>query len=311
MWDFDCGIIGGGPGGLVSALYLRRFERSVVLVNAGKPRAAWIPKTHNLLGFDRGISGPVLLKRLRRQVNSAGGARGTAPRGEMAWLRAVATVERFRDGFVILTEGGRRLKVRKVILATGIEDFQPALKNLRELRYSGLLRYCSICDGHEFKNEPVAVLARDESGVDRALFIRHWTDDLTLLVPRELKLSQTKLREIAQSQVKLKRSDGLNMEILHRPRRLLITTADHRPFEVSGAYIELGMRPHDRAYRHLDGLNKTKDGFPIADAEQRLSIPGLFAVGDCVSEVGQIAVAAGQAAVAATTLHNDLLEEGL
>ncbi|MBC7692591.1 MAG: FAD-binding protein [Methylotenera sp.] len=56
-WDFDCAVIGGGPGGLVSALSLKRFRRKVILLNSGKPRAAWIPKAHNLMGFPGGISG--------------------------------------------------------------------------------------------------------------------------------------------------------------------------------------------------------------------------------------------------------------
>src|SRR5215213_9834998 len=70
--DFECVIIGGGPGGLVSALYLKRFQRSVALVQAGKSRAAWIPRTHNLIGYDRGISGSLLLARLRRQLSKLG-----------------------------------------------------------------------------------------------------------------------------------------------------------------------------------------------------------------------------------------------
>ncbi|MBI3542811.1 MAG: NAD(P)/FAD-dependent oxidoreductase, partial [Deltaproteobacteria bacterium] len=48
-------------------------------------------------------------------------------------------------------------------------------------------------------------------------------------------------------------------------------------------------------------------GFLVTTTEQRTSVGGLFAVGDCVNLLGQISVAAGQAAVAATTIHNDLL----
>jgi thioredoxin reductase (NADPH) len=70
-WDFDCIVIGGGPGGLVSSLYLGRFRRSVLLINTGRPRAAWIPRTHNLMGFPSGITGSQLLNKLNRQVSSS------------------------------------------------------------------------------------------------------------------------------------------------------------------------------------------------------------------------------------------------
>ncbi len=64
----DCAIIGAGPAGLLSALYLRRYRREIIVFNAGKPRASWIPKIHNLLGLDHSISGRVALKRLHHQL---------------------------------------------------------------------------------------------------------------------------------------------------------------------------------------------------------------------------------------------------
>ena len=51
----DCLIVGGGPAGLTAAIYLARFHMDILVVDAGKSRAAWIPCTRNHAGFPEGI----------------------------------------------------------------------------------------------------------------------------------------------------------------------------------------------------------------------------------------------------------------
>src|SRR4051812_42210778 len=64
----DCAVIGAGPAGLTAAIYLKRFLRSVCVFGSGRSRAEWISKTKNLIGYDKGISGPELLSRLKNQT---------------------------------------------------------------------------------------------------------------------------------------------------------------------------------------------------------------------------------------------------
>jgi thioredoxin reductase (NADPH) len=67
----DCLIVGGGPAGLTAAVYLARFRRRFVVIDAGESRAALIPESHNYPGF-RGIAGSAILDRLRSQAESYG-----------------------------------------------------------------------------------------------------------------------------------------------------------------------------------------------------------------------------------------------
>ena len=64
----DCLIVGGGPAGLTAAIYLARFHLDIMVVDAGKSRASWIPCTRNVSGFPDGIEGTELLERMRQQV---------------------------------------------------------------------------------------------------------------------------------------------------------------------------------------------------------------------------------------------------
>src|SRR5215217_7456151 len=66
--SLDCLIVGGGPGGLTAAIYLARFRRRFLLVDAGQSRASRIPRSHNHPAFPDGVGGIELLERMRVQL---------------------------------------------------------------------------------------------------------------------------------------------------------------------------------------------------------------------------------------------------
>jgi thioredoxin reductase (NADPH) len=173
----DCLIVGGGPSGLTAALYLKRFQRSILVVDGGESRAAWIPESHNIPFFSHGISGKEILDRERGHAGrygvSAESARVTEIRKEGGGF--VATIEA-PDG------GTRRVSARRVVLATGALDVEPDLPDVSDAVRRGLVRYCPICDGYEAIGKRVAVIAKGSRGVGEAMFIRRtYCDDVTLL----------------------------------------------------------------------------------------------------------------------------------
>src|SRR4051794_16279779 len=93
----DCLVIGGGPAGLTAAIYLGRYRRRVLVVDAGRSRAALIPESHNYPGF-AGIAGPELLGRLREQALAYG---AVIKSGEVTSMRAAAG-----DAFVAALDDG-------------------------------------------------------------------------------------------------------------------------------------------------------------------------------------------------------------
>lgn len=294
VFDFECAVIGGGPAGLVSSLYLGRFRRSVILFNGGTPRASWIPRTHNLLGYRGGISGAELLRRLRAQCDDVGVERVAD---------SVRIEEEGKSGFVVEGEKGS-VRVRRVIIATGVEDVQPVVDGVADLRKRGLLRYCPICDAYEYSGKRIAVLAQDDHGLKTSLFLVRFAKQVECLLSAECRVSGALLRACATAGVRVHRARLTAME--PRPGGGIWLAFDHgRGVRAEIAYVALGAVVHDLAFRHL-GLERAEDGRLRAGARQALGVPGLFAVGDCVDSLAQISVAAGQAAVAATAIHNGL-----
>jgi thioredoxin reductase (NADPH) len=107
----DCLIIGGGPAGLLAAIYLGRYRRNIQIIDAGESRAAKSPQSLNYPGFF-GISGRDLLGRLRVQAQEY---------GVQLTSGLVTSLHREGGDFVAFCSK-QRVRARFVLLATGLVD---------------------------------------------------------------------------------------------------------------------------------------------------------------------------------------------
>jgi thioredoxin reductase (NADPH) len=293
----DCLVVGAGPAGLTAAIYLARFRRDIAVLDAGNSRASYIPKTRNYPGFPEGISGDELLARLRQQAERYG-ARVTK-----------ALVERLdREGGLFVADvGGERVAARKVVLATGTVDKEPEMANLREAIDAGAIRLCPICDGHEVIDRRVAIYGPAKRAASHAIFMRTFTDDVTLLVPRGDEPADAPLRsKLERAGVRLVESPVCEV-FLADDRQAGVRLADDSQHRFGTLYPALGNRNRSELAVQL-GARCAGEGDIEVDARQMTSVPGLYAAGDVVCALNQLSVAVGHAAIAATAIHNALAE---
>lgn len=285
----DCAIIGGGPGGLTAAIYLARFRRSAVLFDAGGSRARWIPESHNCPGFPSGVSGRDYLARLTVQARSC---HARIESSEVASIR--------REGDLFVLGGADETVVRKVILATGCEDVMPSLDGLEDAVACGALRLCPICDGYEAIDQDIAVHGPLAETVDHAMFIRTFS--------RQVVVVPTDDGDGADARARL-RDAGVSVTAIGRElsfdgaRCSFLLDGQRRAFDI--VYPMLGARQNSRLATAL-GATTDDEGALRVDHNQMTSVPGVYAIGDVVSALNQIAVATGHAAIAATHVHNAL-----
>jgi thioredoxin reductase (NADPH) len=294
MSDPDVLIIGAGPAGLTAATYLARFRRRVLVADGGAPRACWIPVSHNLPGFPRGITGEAIIGRMTEQAQEY---------DAVIEPGRVERLERDGDGFKARLNG-RAVRARAVLLATGVVDHHPDLPGVERAIERALVRICPICDGYEAIDKAVAIIGQDDRGVREAAFLRTYSSRVTLIHvgPHE---ALTETDELDRMGVELIRAPIDNVQLEGDRVTALSWGGTFRVFDL--VYSALGTSPNVDLVRSLRA-RVGDDGCLVVDAHQATSVPGLYAAGDVVRGLNQIAVAGAEAAIAATAIHNALRE---
>jgi thioredoxin reductase (NADPH) len=287
----DAIVVGAGPAGLTAAIYLGRFRRRFVVIEDGHSRARWIPTSHNIPGFTAGIGGQEFLSSLKAQALKYG---ARILRGHVSTLT-------MNDGVFAVQTAEGPLFARYVLLATGVRDHLPAIEGASEAVMRSVLRICPICDAFEATDKRIAVIGDGELGEREAQFLKHYSDQVTLLHIGSANFTST-----------IKASDSSDLERLSiqlsdlciREDRVTVTSGQaERTFDV--VYLALGCSPlHDLA-RSLRARCDEHGALQV-NAHQETTIPGLYAAGDVVRGLNQVIIAAAESAIAATDIHNKL-----
>ncbi|MDQ2819613.1 MAG: NAD(P)/FAD-dependent oxidoreductase [Pseudomonadota bacterium] len=297
----DTLIIGAGPGGLTAGIYLRRFMRNIAIVDKGRSRARLIPVSHNYPGFPEGVPGYTLLDNLQDQLQRYG---GEVLGGEIVDLR-------IEDGTFVATfhadeeAAPTQLRALTVLLASGVADAGLPIDNWREAVASGAVRLCPVCDGYDVVDKHIGVVTSPTNPVGHALFMRTFSARVTLFDrgPDCMLSGQDKTRLDAAG-VRYVQSPVLGVSLTEAMTPVL-NTADGAHHHCDVLYPMLGETARSELAATL-GAETADCNELVVDPHQRTTVPGLYAIGDVVRGLNQLAVAAGQAAIAATDIHNTL-----
>jgi thioredoxin reductase (NADPH) len=161
-----------------------------------------------------------------------------------------------------------------------------------------------ICDAYEVIDKKVAVIGHTKHAVKESLFLRTYTKHVTLLTlgsPLEIEqedyfqLQQANIRIITEPVTKvIIKNNTISALCLHKA-----------PEQFDSIYSALSFYARSELAKQLGAELKDCDCI-ATDGYQHTTIPGLYAIGDVASGLSQIATAYGQAAIAATHIHNSL-----
>ena len=295
--QYDAIIVGGGPAGLSAALVLGRCRRRVLVCDAGHPRNEPSEGVHGY--FTRDCMHPAELLRIGREQ--------LHPYGVEFRAGVVTEVEPEPGGFRICLEDGTELHSRKVLLATGVRDRLPEIDGLREM-FGKSVHHCPYCDGWEWRDQPIAVYARRQTGFGMSLALRTtWTEDVALLTDGPSRLSREQRGELRrfnitireQRVVRLEGDDGML-------RRIVFEKGE--PLERRALFLNTGFEQQSPIAKTL-GCVFTPKGVLQANRKEQTNVQGIYVAGDASRDVQMVIVAAAEGVKAAKAINEDLQRE--
>ena len=197
------------------------------------------------------------------------------------------------------------LRAHTVLLATGVADAGMPVERWDEAVRSGAVRLCPVCDGWDVIDKRIGVVTSEVNPVGHALFMRTFSADVLLFERGPVSaINDEDRQKLAAAGVTLVESPlaGVTMSEDMKP---ILHTRDGEDYRCDVFYPMLGENARSDLASSL-GAETVECRKLLVDDHCRTSVPGLFAVGDVTRGLNQIAVATGQAALAATTIHNML-----
>lgn len=299
---WDCIVVGGGAAGLSGAMVLGRARRRTLVVDAGRQSNLPAHGVGGLLGHDG---------RPPSELYAAGRKELTAyPSVELRKGEVVGG--EIVDGlFRLEMAGGSTEVAKRVLLATGMDYHYAHVPGIEPL-WGRSVFHCPFCHGWEVRDLTLGVLDAGPMAAHRALLLRAWSDDVTLLTggPAEIEAADRESLKAA------------GVAIDERPLvRLIAEGHDLTAVEFESGVVEpyrgllIGVTLHQRSALATQLGAKFAAANPVAvdavEVDQMLqtTVPGMFAAGDIAPGMPSVANSISSGSRAAAAIVGSLIME--
>ncbi len=301
--QYELIIIGGGPAGSAAAVYAARKQLKTLLITiefGGQSIVStdiqnWIGTPH--------ISGEGLAQSFKAHVEAYKGAYLEISEG-----KAVASVSKSGDGFIVTLEGGESLESKALLVTAGSSRRKLEAVGADRLEHKGLT-YCASCDGPLFSDMDVVVIGGGNAAFETVAQLSAYCKSVTLIhrntafkadeITIEKIKADPKVRIITNAEVKevLGEKFVSGITIVHKD-----TGADET-LDISGVFVEIGQISNGGFLKDIVEVDEF--GKVIIDPwTQKTSAEGVWAAGDITNiRYHQNNIAAGDGVKAVEDLY--------
>ncbi len=288
---YDIIIIGAGPAGLTAAIYGRRANKSVLVLEA-KSYGGQIINTLDIENYpaNNHISGFDFATNLYNQAKELG--------AEIVFDKVIEIT----NNKEVIT-ANNKYNAKAIIIATGSDNRKLGLPNEDELIGKGV-SYCATCDGAFFKGKDVAVVGGGNTALEDALYLSNLANKVYIIHRRDEFRGEDKSFNL------IKQKDNIELILNSTVTKLIsddkltgieVTNKDGsiNTINIDGLFVAIGRVPSNDYYKNI--INLDDQGYVIANEDCKTNIPFIFVAGDNrTKEVRQLVTATSDGAVAAT-----------
>lgn len=289
---YDIIIIGGGPAGLTAALYAKRANKSVLVIEKATfgGQITYSPKVENIPGF-LSLSGNEFAEKLTEQI---------LEQGAEVEFGEVTAIEN-GDTKKVITEDGE-FEGKSVIIATGARHRMLGLPREEQFVGEGI-SFCAVCDGAFYEGKTVAVIGGGNSALQEALLLCDLAKKVYVVQNLDYLTGEEKLQEQLKSRENAEIILGTVVEEIIGDTELTgikikSNFGQTDTLSVDGMFVAIGLIPQNEPFKDFVELNSW--GYVEAGENCKTNCEGIFVAGDCRSKrIRQVATAAADGAVAA------------
>lgn len=295
--QYDVIIIGGSYAGLAAGMALGRALRKVLIIDSGNPCNAQTPHSHNFLTND-GKPPKEIATLAHQQVKQY---------DTVDFLQDFATdAVKNEEGFEIGVLSGKKIRAKRIVLATGIQDIMPGIPGFAESWGISVL-HCPYCHGYEVRYQKTGILANGETAFEMASLLSNWTGDLTVYTNDQSTLTEVQINKLKLHNINVVETAINSLE--HQKGYIEnIVFEDGKKASVKALYARLPFIQHSAIPKFI-GCEFTPEGYIKIDPAQQTTIPGVYACGDNSSRIRTVANAVSMGTTTGIMVNKDLIEE--
>ncbi|GAN70858.1 ferredoxin--NADP reductase [Acetobacter syzygii] len=308
--DTDVAIIGAGPAGLFAAFQCAMLRLRCVLIDVlpevgGQCAALYPEKPIYDIPACPAVEGAELIGNLERQI-----APFSIPR---LLKHRVESLSGQRGDFTLVTDQGRSLHAKAVIIAAGAGAFgpnRPPLDGLDTYEETGAVQYY-VRRKADFQNKRIVIAGGGDSALDWALSLKDLAAKLYLVHRRDrFRGAPESLRQLDEA-VAAGRIEKVVPYQLHalRGNQGALTGVDVIDMDGATRTLEADvLLPFFGLATDLGpvarwGMDTQRSTIPVTPSNCETSLPGVFAIGDVATYPGKLKLILQGFSEAAMTAH--------